>query len=95
MSFEFLLYLWLSVFISVHLWLRKVLGWRLMNPKTALLAALVVTTAWFIWMWWKLSRQSMPNVPGPPPRIGKARKVFHAPEKMIERDSNEREKDLR
>ena len=35
-----------------------------MNPKLALLAALVATTAWFIWMWWKLSRQSLPNVPG-------------------------------
>jgi uncharacterized membrane protein YfcA len=35
-----------------------------MNPKIALLAALVATTVWFIWAWVRISRTSMPNVPG-------------------------------
>lgn len=34
------------------------------NLKTALLAALVATTVWFIWAWWSLAQKSKPNVPG-------------------------------
>ena len=35
-----------------------------MNPKTALLAALVAVTVWFVWAWVRIARQSLPNVPG-------------------------------
>jgi uncharacterized membrane protein YfcA len=35
-----------------------------MNPKIALLAALGATTVWFLWMWWRVSQKSKPNVPG-------------------------------
>jgi uncharacterized membrane protein YfcA len=35
-----------------------------MIPKIVLLAALVVTTVWFVWAWVRISRKSMPNVPG-------------------------------
>jgi uncharacterized membrane protein YfcA len=35
-----------------------------MNPKIALLAALLATTVWFTWAWWRYSRKSIPNVPG-------------------------------
>ena len=36
----------------------------MLNLKTALLAALIATTVWFIWAWWSLSQKSKPNVPG-------------------------------
>ena len=35
-----------------------------MSPKIALLAALVATTVWFLWAWVRISRKSIPNVPG-------------------------------
>lgn len=34
------------------------------NLKTALFAALIVTTAWFLWAWWMLAQKSRPAVPG-------------------------------
>jgi len=45
-----------------------------MSPKTVLLAALVATTAWFLWAWWSLSRKSMPRVPDE-----KKHTWYHAP----------------
>lgn len=45
-----------------------------MNPKFVLLGALVATVVWFIWAWARISRQSMPNVPGE-----KKHTWYHAP----------------
>lgn len=45
-----------------------------MSPKIVLLAALVATIVWFIWAWVRISRTSMPNVPGE-----KKHTWYHAP----------------
>jgi uncharacterized membrane protein YfcA len=36
----------------------------MLTPKNLLLLALVLLVAWFVWAWWRVSRRSLPNVPG-------------------------------
>jgi len=45
----------------------------MLNLKTALFAALIATTLWFIWAWWSLAQKTKISVPGE-----KAQTWYHA-----------------